>query len=122
MPKILLVLLLLFSSLPSKASSYDLELATASSIIILADWATTRNMSRQYHTGIKEEGLVLSSIFGQTPNKHEIDTYFVARLFAHYLAYKYLDNRYKNIYYTFTIMDHGSAVHNNLSLGLKIKF
>jgi hypothetical protein len=119
---LLLFLLLLFTSGYSKASSGDIKLAVASSVIILADWASTRDLARNYHSGFIEKGLVLSSIYGETPSRSQIDTYFAARLLVHYAAYKWLDNPYKNVYYTLTIVDHGTMLHNNLQLGLKIKF
>jgi hypothetical protein len=80
-------------------------------------------MTQRYDEGFVEKGPIASKIIGSRPSTREVDLYFITRLALHYAVYKSdLSDSNKSIYYYFTIADHGSAIVNNLSIGLKIKF
>ena len=90
----------------------------ASNILLLADWATTRDMTRRYDEGYYERNLIL----GRRPSTRQVDLYFVTYLVGHYFLTDYLQGRNREIYlYTVTGIE-GIAVSNNLNIGLKLRF
>ena len=106
------------------ATSIEYQEKVSTTFLIVTDWATTRNMSKRYNEGYRETGYVMTKLYGTQPSTREVDTYFVGRLLLHYFISntKTLSYDQRKIYYTFTFFDHGSAVVNNLSIGLKINF
>lgn len=122
MKTLIAALLLCLTSFAHAFETKDAEML-AGAIIIAGDWATTRDMSKRYNEGFYEKGLVLSSIYGKHPSSSQVDLYFAARLLVHYAVHKSsLSDDTKRIYYYITIADHGSALKNNLSIGLKVRF
>jgi hypothetical protein len=106
------------------ATNTEYEEKVSTTFLIVTDWATTRNMSKRYNEGYRETGYVMTKLYGSHPSTQEVDTYFVGRLLLHYFISntKALSYGQRKIYYTLTFFDHGSAVVNNLSIGLKLKF
>ena len=118
-----LIALFLFS-LCTVCSAGEKEEAIAGALMIAGDWLTTRDMSHRYNEGYYETGPVVKALFGNKPSTTQVDVYFAARLLLHYALYNtdILSTNNKRIYYYITIADHGSALANNISIGLKLKF
>ncbi len=90
----------------------------AANIVTLADWATTRDMTRRYNEGYRE----LNPILGSRPSTSRLDLYFVTVLIGHYFVTDYFKGRDREIYlYTITAVE-GAAVANNLNIGLRLRF
>lgn len=90
----------------------------ASNIMLLADWTTTRDMTRRYDEGYHE----LNPLLGTRPNTRRVDLHFVTALVAHYFITDYLQGRDREIYlYTITAVE-GAVVANNLNIGLRLRF
>ena len=121
--KKLIAIILVFFSLYSHAYENEKAEMLAGAIVIIGDWATTRDMSHRYSEGYSERGFLITSIYGTHPKTRQIDLYFIGRLAVHYAMHKSnLSDDNKKIYYYITLADHGYAIANNLSIGLKIKF
>lgn len=119
--KLLVLSFLLAISFKCSAQRNDEMWAGAA--MIVGDWSTTHNMTQRYNEGFYEKGLIASKIIGNRPSTREVDLYFITRLAIHYAIYKSdLSDSNKRIYYYITVADHGYAMANNLSIGLKIKF
>ena len=90
----------------------------ASNVLLLADWSTTRDMTRRYNEGYRE----LNPILGSRPSTDKLDLDFVTVLIGHYFATDYFKGRDREIYlYTITAVE-GAAVTNNLNIGLRLRF
>jgi hypothetical protein len=90
----------------------------ASNVLLLADWSTTRDMTRRYDEGYRE----LNPILGSRPSTDKLDLYFITYLIGHYFLTDYLQGRNREIYlYTITGVE-GAAVANNLNIGLRLRF
>ncbi len=90
----------------------------ASNVLLLADWSTTRDMTRRYDEGYRE----INPILGSRPSTDKLDLYFVTYLIGHYFLTDYLQDRNREIYlYTITAVE-GAAVANNLNIGLRLRF
>ena len=90
----------------------------ASNVLLVADWGTTRDMTRRYNEGYRE----LNPILGSRPSTDKLDLYFVTVLIGHYFATDYFKGRDREIYlYTITGVE-GAAVANNLNIGLRLRF
>ena len=90
----------------------------ASNVLLVADWSTTRDMTRRYNEGYRE----LNPVLGPKPSTDKLDLYFVTVLIGHYFLTDYLRGRDREIYlYTITGIE-GAAVANNLNIGLRLRF
>ena len=90
----------------------------ASNIMLVADWTTTRDLTRRYDEGYRE----LNPVLGSRPSTQKVDLYFVSYLIGHYFLTDYLQGRNREIYlYTITGVE-GAAVANNLNVGLRLRF
>ncbi len=90
----------------------------ASNVLLVADWSTTRDMTRRYDEGYRE----LNPLLGSRPSTNKLDLYFVTVLIGHYFMTDYLQGRNREIYlYTVTGVE-GAAVANNLNIGLRLRF
>ena len=122
MKKLIVLALLCLSSFVHAFERQDIE-ATTGALLIVGDWATTRNMSKRYNEGYYETGVLLNTVYGRRPSTNQVDLFFALRLLTHYAIYKSdLSPDTKSIYYYLTIGDHGYAFGNNLSIGLKVRF
>ena len=121
MQRMFILLSLLFLHLPANAQEWDNNKKTMfviSNIAIVADWATTTNLSSRYSEGYYEKNKIL----GRTPNKEAVHMYFVARIVTNYLLAKHLYKDWDIAYLGWTTVVHGSAAATNIGIGLKFKF
>lgn len=90
----------------------------ASNLALVADWATTRNMTRRYDEGYYERNIIL----GKQPSTQKLDLYFITYLVSHYFVTDYFKNENRILYLQMVTAVESAAVANNLSIGLKIRF
>jgi len=120
--KILLSTLLILISWPVQAweswTTEQRQWYVASNAVIIADWATTRNLSRRYEEGYHER----NALMGRQPHQDRVDLHFVSVLIGHYFLTDYFQGKDRTIYLQiFTTMS-GVTVAGNISIGLKLKF
>lgn len=90
----------------------------ASNVAIIADWATTRNMTRRYDEGFTERNFIL----GDRPSLQRLDLYFTGYLIGHYFLTDYLQGDTRLKYLKIVTFVEFGAVGNNLSVGLRLRF
>lgn len=122
MKKLLVCICLLFSPLVKAGwedwTEEQKKWYLASNIMLVADWSTTRDMTRRYDEGYRE----YNPILGPKPGTNKLDLYFVTVLIGHYFLTDYLQGRNREIYlYTITGVE-GAAVANNFNVGLRLRF
>lgn len=123
MKKLLLCLAFLLPAQAKATETLDQAAFWASTALIVADWSTTRYMSQNYHRGYYEKGVLLSALAGRHPSPSQVDLFFLARLAAHYWLWENVDDTTaRRVYVTVTIVGHGVSVHNNLQIGLRMRF
>ena len=89
----------------------------ASNIAIVADWATTRDISRRYDEDYHEKNVIM----GPYPSRDRVDLYFIGLLVSNYYLTDW-SGKYR-IYYTFArTATHGYAAVNNVNIGLRLRF
>ena len=121
MKNILLSIILLFSS--SAFAQWDTwtddeqRMFVASNIAIVADWATTRNMTSRWDEGYHEK----NNMLGPYPSRDRVDLYFIGLLAANYYLTDYF-GKYRVYYSFYRTALHGSAAINNHNIGLRISF
>ena len=118
-----LLLLLFFCSMSVHAHFYDWTKEQknwylASNVAIIADWTTTRNMTRRYDEGFRERNFIL----GDRPSTQRLDLYFTGYLIGHYLLADYLQGERRLGYLKIVTFVELAAVGNNLSVGLRLRF
>jgi len=121
MQRMFILLLLLIFTKSISAEEWDntkKTMFTVSNIAIVADWATTTNLTGRHSEGYYEKNKIL----GRTPNKESVHMYFLARLVSNYLLAKHLSEEWDIVYLGLTTVVHGSAAINNHSIGLRYKF
>jgi len=119
--KFIFSLLLLSSSAMATYSEWTDEKKNwfiASNVAILADWTTTRNLTRRYDEGFYETNKIL----GKYPSTDKVNGYFVGVLGLNYLLAEYLPKPYDEHVLIINTVTFGSAAINNNQLGLKFKF
>ena len=89
----------------------------ASNIAIVADWATTRDITRRYDEGYYEKNMIL----GPYPSKDRVDLYFIGLLVSNYYLADYT-NKYRFYYLTLRTATHGHAAINNVNIGIRLRF
>ena len=90
----------------------------ASSVFIITDWGTTRNLSKRYDEGYHEKNKVL----GRYPSINRINNHFISVLVLNYVVADALFPSHRlNYLKTVTFFQAGVTAHN-LSIGLKIDF
>ena len=94
------------------------NLFIVSNVAIIADWATTVNMSERYNEGYYEKNHWL----GSHPSRAHINKYMAGRMIVNYLATEYLPEPWDRINLYVTIGVHGRAAYNNHQIGLEFKF
>ena len=118
---ILISILLLFTSNEyaqwSTWADNEQRMFVASNIAIVADWATTRDISKRYHEGYYEKNMIL----GPYPSKDRVDLYFIGLLVSNYYLADYT-NKYPFYYLTFRTATHGHAAINNVNIGIRLRF
>jgi hypothetical protein len=122
MKKILAIILLLIS-LNIQAQSRDWTQeeklwGAAAGTLLLADWATTYNMTHRYHEGYYEK---YNLLLGPTPSAGAVNLYFLTVTPAVFLAADYFSNYRKEILQATSLIEI-IMVGNNLRIGLKIQF
>jgi hypothetical protein len=90
----------------------------ASTVLTIADWATTRDMTRRYHEGYHETNPIL----GRYPSRQRVDQHFLTVLIAHYLIADNLSSRNRTVYLQVFTVGQAAVVSNNLNIGLRIRF
>jgi len=90
----------------------------ASVVVTVADWATTRDMTRRYHEGYHET----NPIMGQYPSRQRVDQHFLTVLVANYFIADNLSSRNRTVYLQFFTVGQAAVVANNLNIGLRIRF
>ena len=91
-------------------------LGTAAAFTV-ADWATTRNLTRRYNEGYYENNPIL----GKHPSTGRVDLYFVTAGLLGYAIADNLDQNRKLFLQGWTAVEI-FYVNRNLNLGLKMKF
>ena len=118
---ILLSIIFLFTSQAhaqwSTWTDDEQRMFVASNIAIVADWATTRDISRRYDEGYYEKNIIL----GPYPSKDRVDLYFIGLLAANYYLTDYL-GKYRIYYSLYRTGLHGSAAINNVNIGIRLRF
>ena len=121
MKNIVLSIILLFASQVhaqwSTWSTDEQRMFVAANIAIVADWATTRNMSGRYNEGYYEKNKIL----GPYPSRDRVDLYFVGMLISNYYLTDYL-GKYRIYYSLYRTTLHGGAAINNVNIGLHLRF
>jgi hypothetical protein len=90
----------------------------ASNVAIMADWSTTRDLSRRYHEGYHE----INPVLGRRPSTSEVDQYFIGAIIAHYFIADWLPNQHRTFYLKTVTVVEGALVAHNLSIGLHLRF
>lgn len=119
--KILVTALVLFSTITladNRAWTGEEKawLGTAAAFTV-ADWATTRDLSRRYREGYYENNPVL----GKHPSTGRVDLYFVSAGLIGYAIADNLDQNRKTFLQAWTAVEI-FYVNRNLNIGLKMKF
>ena len=119
--KILAVTLVLFSTATladnrTWTGEEKAWLGTAAAFTV-ADWATTRNLTRRYNEGYYENNPIL----GKHPSTGRVDLYFVTAGLLGYAIADNLDQNRKLFLQGWTAVEI-FYVNRNLNLGLKMKF
>lgn len=83
----------------------------------VADWATTRDLSRRYNEGYYENNPIL----GKHPSTGRVDLYFVSAGAIGYLIADNLDQYRKPFLQTWTAVEI-YYTNRNLNIGLRMKF
>jgi hypothetical protein len=91
-------------------------LGTAAAATV-ADWATTRDLSRRYREGYYENNPVL----GKNPSTGRVDLYFVSAGLLGYVIADNLDQNRKLFLQGWTAVEI-LYTNRNLNIGLKMKF
>ena len=118
MKKLLVSILMLFCCQANAEWTVDEDrMFIASNIAIVADWATTRNMSQRYDEGYYEK----NNILGPYPSRDRVDIYFIGLLATNYYVADYF-GKYKIYYFAYRTVEHGSAAVNNVNIGLRLHF
>ena len=121
MKNILLFIILLFSS--SAFAQWDTwtpdeqKMFVASNIAIVADWSTTRNITRRFDEGYYEKNHLL----GPYPSRDRVDLYFISLLAANYYVADYF-GKHKIYYFAYRTAIHGNAAIKNINIGLRLSF
>jgi len=121
MRTLLFILLLWAAPVRAEWSDWSTDtqaLFVASTVAIGADWATTRNMTRRYDEGYYE----LNPILGRHPSTAQVDAYMIGMLVSNYFITDWLPQQYRIFYLGWRTITHGSAAHNNMSIGLRLQF
>ena len=120
MLKILLTCILVLNSLVASARDWsdDEKLwAVASTVVTVADWATTRDLTRRYNQGYYEHNPIL----GKHPSTGRVDAYFGITIPVVLLIANELDEYRKPWLMSITAIE-AVMVGNNLHIGLKMQF
>ena len=91
-------------------------LGTAAAVTV-ADWATTRDLSRRYNEGYYENNPIL----GKHPSTGRVDLYFVSAGLLGYAIADNLDENRKLFLQAWTAVEI-FYTNRNLGIGLKMKF
>lgn len=122
MKKIILTILLFFSTAVNAGwqdwTDEHRRWYVASNVLLLADWSTTRDMTRRYDEGYRE----MNPILGSRPSTQKLDLYFITVLIGHYFVTDYFKGRDREIYLYSVSAVEGAAVANNLNIGLRLRF
>jgi len=121
--KKILVIVLLLMSLNTRAQSREWTnkeklWGVTAGTLLLADWATTHNMTQRYNEGYYEK---YNLLLGPTPSAGAVNLYFLTVTPAVFLAADYFSNYRKEILQTTSLIEI-IMVGNNLRIGLKIQF
>jgi len=122
MKKILAIVLLLISlNIQAQSREWTNEeklWGVTAGTLLLADWATTYNMTHRYHEGYYEK---YNFLLGPTPSAGMVNLYFLTVTPAVFLAADYFGNYRKEILQATSLIEI-IMVGNNLRIGLKIQF
>ena len=121
MNKLLALVLMLVSTLTwADNRSWTPEekawLGTAAAVTV-ADWATTRDLSRRYNEGYHENNPIL----GKHPSTGRVDVHFISVGLLGYVIADNLDQYRKPFLQTWTAVEI-YYTNRNLNIGLKMKF
>ena len=86
-------------------------------VLLLGDWATTRNMTHRYNEGYYERNPLL----GRHPTANRVNLYFLTVTPAIFLAADYFGNYRKEILQATSALEL-IMIGNNLRIGLHFQF
>lgn len=122
MKKFLCAILLCFTSAVNAGwqdwTSEQRQWYVASNAMILADWSTTRDLTRRYDEGYRE----LNPILGSHPSIGRVNVHFVSALIGHYFLTDWLDGDNRTFYLQLITVSEGAITARNLGLGLRLRF
>jgi hypothetical protein len=113
-----IILILLSFNVYSKEWTDDEKLWGATTgVLLLGDWATTRNMTHRYNEGYYEHNPLL----GRHPTANTVNLYFLTVTPIVFLAADYFGDYRKEILQATSAVEL-IMVGNNLRIGLKFQF
>ncbi len=115
-----IILATVLTAVPAQAREWTQEeraWGATLAAVTLADWATTRNLSRRYNEGYYERNPVL----GRHPSTDRVDLHFALGGAITYFVADSLDQYRKPFLMGFTAIEL-IMVNNNLNIGLKMRF
>lgn len=98
-------------------STQDRALFSASSVLLVADWAQTRHIARNPHRFYEK-----NPILGEHPSLGRVNTYFATVLVANYFITDALSPKWRTAYQAGLIGVELVVIGNNKRLGIKMDF
>lgn len=102
-------------------SDTELVLGSVATTMYVADWATTRNMTKRYHENFEEKGPVVKGLFGEHPTTRQVDGYFAVLIPSVLFAADSFPQHRKLILVS-VIVAEALVVRNNIKIGMKFDF
>ena len=118
--KLLFVFLFLLSVTHAQAKEWTSEeklWGATTGVLLLGDWATTRNMTHRYNEGYYERNPLL----GKHPTANTVNLYFLTVTPLVFLAADYFGDYRKEILQATSVLEL-IMVGNNLRIGLNFQF
>lgn len=118
--KIFLSLILCLFLSPAQSREWTAEeraWGITAAVVTMADWATTRDLTRRYNEGYYERNPLL----GRQPSTARVDAHFAVGGLITYLIADNLDQYRKPFLMGYTAFEL-IVVNNNLNIGLRMRF
>ena len=89
----------------------------AAGAVLVADWLTTRDMTKRYNEGYYE----MNPLLGRNPTTAQVNRHFAIGIPLTFLIAHYLDEYRKPYLMGVTVIE-AIIVGNNLSIGLRVRY